>query len=60
MPVLRILGADDPVNSVEGGPWVQERLVDGRLVVLDACGHYPMFEAPSRFDTLLADFTASA
>jgi non-heme chloroperoxidase len=56
MPVLQILGADDPVTSVDGGPWVQERLADGRLVVLDGCGHYPMFEAPERFEGLLADF----
>lgn len=56
MPVLQILGADDPVTSVEGGPWVQDRLADGRLVVLDGCGHYPMFEAPERFEGLLADF----
>lgn len=59
MPVLQILGAHDPVTSVEGGSWVQERLVDGRLVVLDSCGHYPMFEAPERFEALLADFAAS-
>lgn len=56
LPVLQILGADDPVTSVDGGPWVQERLADGRLVVLDGCGHYPMFEAPERFCALLAEF----
>lgn len=56
MPVLQILGADDPVTSVDGGPWVQERLADGRLVVLEGCGHYPMFETPERFEALLADF----
>jgi non-heme chloroperoxidase len=56
MPVLQILGADDPVTSVDGGRWVQERLADGRLVVLEGCGHYPMFEAPERFEALLAAF----
>ena len=56
MPVLQILGADDPVTAVEGGPWVQDRLADGRLVVLDGCGHYPMFEAPERFAVVLSDF----
>ena len=60
MPVLQILGEYDPVTSVEGGAWVQERLSDGRLVVLDGCGHYPMFEAPERFVALLADFAAGA
>lgn len=33
LPVLQILGAEDPVTSVDGGGWVQERLADGRLVV---------------------------
>jgi non-heme chloroperoxidase len=56
MPVLQILGADDPVTTVEGGPWVQERLADGRLVVLDGCGHYPMFDAPERFEAVLSGF----
>jgi pimeloyl-ACP methyl ester carboxylesterase len=56
MPVLQIVGAEDPVTSVEGGAWVQERLPDGRLVVLDGCGHYPMLETPERFVALLADF----
>jgi non-heme chloroperoxidase len=56
LPVLQILGAEDPVTSVDGGPWVQERLADGRLVVLDGCGHYPMFEAPERLCALLAEF----
>lgn len=58
VPVLQILGADDPVTSVAGGPWVQDRLADGRLAVLDRCGHYPMFEAPEAFNALLADFVA--
>lgn len=56
VPVLQILGAEDPVTSVEGAAWVQARLADGRLAVLDGCGHYPMFEAPERFEALLADF----
>lgn len=58
MPVLQILGYDDPVTSVEGAPWVQERLTDGRLVVLEGCGHYPMFEVHERFTALLADFAS--
>jgi pimeloyl-ACP methyl ester carboxylesterase len=55
VPVLQILGRHDPVTAVDGGPWVQDRLADGRLVVLD-CGHYPMFELPERFEALLAAF----
>lgn len=58
MPVLQILGAEDPVTSVEGGAWVQERLSDGRLAILDGCGHYPMFETPALFVALLACFAS--
>ncbi len=58
VPVLQILGADDPVTSLAGGPWVQDRLSGGRLEVLDRCGHYPMFETPERFNALLAEFVA--
>jgi non-heme chloroperoxidase len=60
LPVLQILGADDPVTPLDGAAWVQARLADGRLVVLDRCGHYPMFEARHRFDSLLAEFAASS
>jgi non-heme chloroperoxidase len=59
LPVLQVLGRHDPVTAVDGGPWVQERLADGRLAVLD-CGHYPMFELPDRFAALLAGFAAGA
>lgn len=59
MPVLQVLGADDPVTSVDGAAWVHARLSDGRLVVIDGCGHYPMFEAPERFEALLAGFAAA-
>ena len=55
VPVLQILGRHDPVTAVDGGSWLQERLADARLVVLDG-GHYPMFETPERFEALLADF----
>ncbi|MCA1842192.1 MAG: alpha/beta hydrolase [Actinobacteria bacterium] len=60
LPVLQILGADDPVTPVRGAAWVQARLTDGRLAVLEGCGHYPMFEAADRFGSLLAEFAASS
>ncbi|MCA1844103.1 MAG: alpha/beta hydrolase, partial [Actinobacteria bacterium] len=60
LPVLQILGADDPVTPVAGAAWVQARLADGRLVVIERCGHYPMFEAADRFDSVLAEFSASS
>jgi pimeloyl-ACP methyl ester carboxylesterase len=56
VPVLQILGADDPVTPLDGARWLQEHLADGRLVTLDGCGHYPMFEAPAEFRAALAEF----
>jgi len=58
MPVLQILGAEDFVASRDGARWLQTQLADGRLVTLDGCGHYPMFEAGAAFDTALTEFVA--
>jgi len=58
VPVLQIMGARDPVMPLDGAAWLQERLADARLVVLDDCGHYPMFEAPDALDEALLSFVA--
>ncbi len=55
VPVVQVMGADDPVMPLRGAAWLQERLADGRLVVLEGCGHYPMFEVPDAFDAALLD-----
>ncbi|MFE3001630.1 alpha/beta fold hydrolase [Nocardia sp. NPDC059246] len=56
VPVLQVIGATDPVHSAKGARWLNERLADARLVELADCGHYPMFEAPERFDEELSSF----
>jgi non-heme chloroperoxidase len=56
MPVLQVIGEDDPVHSAKGARWLAERLADSRLVTLAGCGHYPMFEAPDQLDRHLLDF----
>jgi len=56
MPVLQIMGSDDPVTPIEGARWLQHRLPDARLVELPDCGHYPLFEAPDAFDATLLEF----
>lgn len=58
MPVLQIIGENDPVHSARGAAWLEERLADARLVTLPACGHYPMFEAPDALDEQLLGFLA--
>jgi pimeloyl-ACP methyl ester carboxylesterase len=55
VPVLQILGADDPVTPAAGAAWVQER-VEGDLNILQGCGHYPMFEASNVYEAALLDF----
>lgn len=58
VPVLQILGAEDVVASQDGARWLQTQLADGRLLTLEGCGHYPMFEAGAAFDTALVRFAA--
>ncbi|HEX4107109.1 MAG TPA: alpha/beta hydrolase [Solirubrobacteraceae bacterium] len=60
LPVLQLMGDHDPVSLADGAPWVQERLPDGRLVVLEECGHYPMFEAREPYERALLGFTGEA
>lgn len=58
IPVLQVIGEDDPVHSARGARWLAERLADARLVAIPACGHYPMFEAPAALDEHLLEFLA--
>jgi non-heme chloroperoxidase len=60
LPVLQITGARDPVHSAKGARWLQERLANSQLAVIDDCGHYPMLEAADQLDDLLAAFTSPA
>ncbi|WP_009480564.1 alpha/beta fold hydrolase [Rhodococcus sp. JVH1] len=57
VPVVQVVGADDPVHSAEGASWLQERL-GSDLVTLPACGHYPMFEVPHRFEEAIDTVTS--
>lgn len=59
VPVRQLLGADDPVTPAAGAAWVQERVHDGDLVVLDNCGHYPMFEAREAYEAALLRFVGA-
>lgn len=56
IPVLQIFGAQDAVTPLDSQRWLAERLADSRLVALEDCGHYPMFEAGSAFRSALLDF----
>jgi non-heme chloroperoxidase len=58
LPVLQIIGEDDPVHSAKGARWLAERLTNASLVTIPQCGHYPMLEAPAALDQNLLDFLA--
>jgi pimeloyl-ACP methyl ester carboxylesterase len=60
VPVLQILGEQDPVTSAAGAAWVADRVPDSRIVRLPGCGHYPMLEAGDAFRAALTDFAAPA
>jgi len=59
MPVLQLIGEQDPVHSARGSRWLNGRLADSLLVEIPDCGHYPMLEAPDDFDLALERFLAS-
>jgi non-heme chloroperoxidase len=56
VPVLQIFGAEDVVTPREAQEWLADRLCDSRIVVLDGCGHYPMFEAGAALRAALLEF----
>jgi non-heme chloroperoxidase len=60
LPVLQITGDRDPVHSAKGARWLQERLANSQLTVIDDCGHYPMLEAADQLDDLLSAFVLQA
>lgn len=55
-PVLLVWGSQDLLVFQAGAGRVLATVPDGRLVVLDDCGHCPQLEAPERFTELLLDF----
>jgi non-heme chloroperoxidase len=58
IPVLQILGDRDVVTPPEGAQWLADRLADARIVALEGCGHYPMFEAGPALRDALVEFAA--
>jgi pimeloyl-ACP methyl ester carboxylesterase len=55
VPVGQILGAKDPVTDATAAAWLAQRLPAVEQVIIEDCGHYPMFEARERFDAVLTD-----
>ena len=58
VPLLVVLGDADPLIPVEVGERLSAASPNGRLEVLDGCGHLPNLERPDQFDRILATFLA--
>ena len=55
-PVLVIAGAEDSIVSPDEAERVAAAFPDGRLVLLDRCGHLPMLEVPEQLNASLLRF----
>jgi abhydrolase domain-containing protein 6 len=48
-PTLAIFGQQDAVVPLSDGRLVQQHVPNSRLVLIDDCGHYPMYEKPVQY-----------
>ncbi len=53
---LAIGGTEDPITPVRNHVFFQGAMPDCDLVLLEQCGHWPMYEKPEAFDQLIRDF----
>jgi pimeloyl-ACP methyl ester carboxylesterase len=57
-PALLVWGEEDPIFRPSGAAAWQERLPRAELVLLPACGHCPLEEAPAAVGLALESFLA--
>ena len=55
-PTLVIFGKEDGTVPVNDGHLVEQYVMDSRLVLIDECGHFPMYEKPSAYLEALRTF----
>ncbi|MDP9164465.1 MAG: alpha/beta hydrolase [Actinomycetota bacterium] len=55
VPVTAVAGRQSPVWPWRSSAWIADAAPDGRLVVIDDCGHAPMVERPAEFNAALAE-----
>lgn len=61
MPLLAIVGSDDPVVPVKQSLWLHEHVPSADLAVIDGVGHTPFIEDPDTYqDIILAWLQAHA
>ena len=59
-PTLIIWGAKDPVAPLPDASFLQSRIPQSTLKILDGCGHSPMLEQPVRFNQEVLMFLQAA
>jgi pimeloyl-ACP methyl ester carboxylesterase len=55
-PTLTIFGQQDAIVPISDGYLVQERVPNSHLVLIHACGHFPMYEQTQQYLVILQDF----
>jgi pimeloyl-ACP methyl ester carboxylesterase len=55
-PVLVIFGTEDQVVPISDGHLVRARVPHSQLVLIEQCGHFPMFEKPAAYAEALRAF----
>jgi pimeloyl-ACP methyl ester carboxylesterase len=55
-PTLAIFGRQDAVVLLSDGHLVDQHVPDSRLVLIDHCGHFPMYERPRQYLEALRGF----
>ena len=56
VPTLVLVGSEDEFTPLADAVFMQERIPNAQLVVLDGVGHLPTLEAPQECNAALAQF----
>ncbi len=48
-PTLTIFGQQDGTVPVADGYLIEKHIPDGQLVLINECGHFPMYEKPTEY-----------
>lgn len=56
IPTLICFGADEKLQKVEAGQWIEKAMVNARLEVFEESCHCPFFEEPERFNEVVNAF----
>jgi pimeloyl-ACP methyl ester carboxylesterase len=57
-PTLALCGAEDRLTPVKYHRYLQERIPDCQLTIIEGAGHWSFHEQPARFDHAVSAFLA--